>query len=75
MPGTAAFYSVNEAKKPAAKRVHHDNSACGPGKDIPFADKRYGKGPIGDEYRLCEDCETINKKEAAEKEAAARRRL
>jgi len=63
---TYAFYSVNEAKKAADKRVHHDNTDCGPGKAIPPSDKRYGKGPINDPYRLCEDCEAINK-EAAEK--------
>ena len=31
MPPTAAFYSINEAIKPALKRVHHNNSACPPG--------------------------------------------
>jgi len=64
MPYTREFYSVNEAKKPAAHRVHHNNSNCGPGKEIPFSDKLYGKGPPNDPYRLCDDCKAINKEEA-----------
>lgn len=52
MPKVAAFYSVNEAKKPAASQVHHDNSACPPGRDIPANERRSGTGG----YRLCHDC-------------------
>ena len=63
MPYTSEFYSVNEAKKPAANRVHHNNSACAPGRDIPQDERRPGKGPSGETYRLCEDCEKKNKEE------------
>ena len=42
MPKTQPFYSVNEEKKPAANRVYHDNSACPPGRDIPFSERRVG---------------------------------
>jgi len=64
MPYAPDFYSINEAKKPAGHRVHHNNIDCGPGKAIPLGDRRYGKGPLNDPYRLCEDCEAINKEEA-----------
>jgi hypothetical protein len=47
------FYSINEVKKPANKRRYHNNSECGPGKEIPKADKRAGT----DGYDLCEDCQ------------------
>ena len=53
---TAEFYSVNEASKPAANRVHHNNSACRPGQDIPPHERRAGTGG----YRLCEDCQKLN---------------
>jgi hypothetical protein len=65
MPYTPEFYSINEAKKPKEERVHHNNSACGPGGEIPRNDIRYGKGPSGETpYRLCDDCEKKNKKES-----------
>jgi hypothetical protein len=64
MPKMAKFYSVNEAKKPVDKRVHHDNDRCGAGISIPDEDRRPGEGPYKDPYRLCEDCEKINKDEA-----------
>jgi hypothetical protein len=57
MPRTADFYSINETKKPESKRVHHDNSACPPGRDIPQNERRSGTGG----YRLCEDCEKLNR--------------
>jgi hypothetical protein len=57
MPATPAFYSVNEAKKPAQNRVHHNNSACPPGRDIPQNERRSGTG----NYRLCEDCARLNR--------------
>lgn len=57
MPKVAAFYSINEAQKPASDRVHHDNSACPPGRDIPNWERRQGTG----NYRLCDDCERLNK--------------
>ncbi len=56
MPATATFYSVNEVKKPADKRVHHNNSACRPGQDIPYSERRTGTGS----YRLCDDCTKLN---------------
>ncbi|MDR3709470.1 MAG: hypothetical protein P4L33_14310 [Capsulimonadaceae bacterium] len=52
MPKTAPFYSVNEASKPAEKRVHHDNSACATGREIPVNERRSGTNG----YRLCLDC-------------------
>ena len=58
MPYTAPFYSVNEATKLATNRVHHDNSACAPGRDIPQHERRSGTGG----YRLCKDCEEKNKR-------------
>ncbi len=57
MPKVPVFYSVNEAKKPPDKRVHHNNSACVPGRDIPQNDRLPGMGG----YRLCDDCMKANK--------------
>ena len=56
MPYAPAFYSINEAKKPEANRVHHNNSACPPGRDIPQHERRPGTGG----YRLCNDCRRLN---------------
>jgi hypothetical protein len=56
MPATAAFHSINEVKKPAANRVHHNNSACPPGRDIPHNERMTGTGG----YRLCDDCAKLN---------------
>lgn len=56
MAKTEAFYSVNEANKPAANQVHHNNTDCGPGKEIPYWDRRSGDGG----YRLCDDCEKLS---------------
>jgi len=56
MPKVAEFYSINEAGKPAANRVHHNNSACPPGRDIPQHERRVGTGG----YRLCHDCKERN---------------
>jgi hypothetical protein len=56
MPKTAAFYSVNEEKKPAQNRVHHDNSSCRPGQDIPVSERR----PGANGYRQCLDCKKLN---------------
>ena len=58
MPKVTQFYSVNEAAKPANKRVHHDNGACRPGQDIPSNERRPGNGG----YRLCEVCEDLDRK-------------
>ena len=57
MPRVQEFYSVNEAKKPPANRVHHNNSACPPGRDIPQHERRSGTGG----YRLCHDCVELNR--------------
>jgi len=57
MPYTPAFYSVNEFKKPASQRVHHNNSACPPGRDIPQSERLSGNGG----YRLCDDCDRLNR--------------
>jgi hypothetical protein len=56
MPSTPAFYSINEVKKPAANRVHHNNSACPPGRDIPENERNSGTG----NYPLCHDCARLN---------------
>jgi hypothetical protein len=52
---TADFYSVNEEKKPLFDRVYHNNTSCGPGKEIPLADRRPGTN----NYRLCKDCQKL----------------
>ena len=51
------FYSINEARKPAPKRSYHNNDACVPGPAIKQNEKRNGTGG----YRLCDDCEKLNK--------------
>jgi hypothetical protein len=56
MPPVAPFHSINEIHKPAANRVHHNNSACPPGRDIPQHERRPGNGG----YRLCDDCAKLN---------------
>jgi hypothetical protein len=56
MPSTPAFHSINEYKKPEGKRVHHNNSACPPGRDIPQNERRPSTGG----NRLCEDCKRLN---------------
>lgn len=55
MPGIAEFYSTNESKKPEGKRVHHNNSTCVAGRDIPENDRRSGSAG----HRLCEDCRKL----------------
>jgi NADPH-dependent glutamate synthase beta subunit-like oxidoreductase len=57
MPATPTFHSVNEANKPAGHCVHHNNSACPPGRDIPQWERRSGTGG----YRLHEDCGRLNR--------------
>ena len=52
MPKVVAFYTINEDKKSAANRVHHDNNACASGRDIPQKERKLGTGG----YRLCQDC-------------------
>lgn len=52
MAQTYPFYSVNEALKPTNNRVHHNNDACPPGRDIPNWERRPGSNG----YRLCDIC-------------------
>jgi hypothetical protein len=40
MAKVSPFYSVNEADKRAAKRVHHNDDTCPPGRDIPKNERR-----------------------------------
>ena len=56
MPLVPAFYSINEIQKPLALRVHHNNSSCPPGRDIPNWERKPGTG----NYRLCDDCINLN---------------
>ncbi len=58
MPVVPAFYSINESKKPANQQVHHNNSACAPGRDIPQHERRAGTGG----YRLCTVCQEETRK-------------
>jgi hypothetical protein len=57
MTKVAEFYSINEDKKSASHRVHHNNGACPPGRDIPQHERKLGSGG----YRLCDDCERANR--------------
>jgi hypothetical protein len=36
MSWTPVFYSVNETLRPPLNRVHHYNSVCPPGRDMPL---------------------------------------
>jgi hypothetical protein len=56
MPLVAAFYSMKEAEKSLQHRVHHNNSNCPPGRDIPADERLTGTG----NYRLCHDCKKLN---------------
>lgn len=52
MAKVPTYYSVRQASKPEAHRIHHDNDRCFSGRDIPQHDRRDGdKG-----YRLCVEC-------------------
>ncbi len=57
MPRVTEFYSINEVLKPPDQRVHHNNSACPPGRDIPANERRAGTN----NYRLCRDCAELNR--------------
>ncbi|HEY2104310.1 MAG TPA: hypothetical protein VGH29_00905 [Candidatus Binataceae bacterium] len=57
MPSEAAFYSVNEVKKPRDLRVYHNNSACLVGRDIPQHERK--KGTAG--YGHCDECAKLNR--------------
>jgi hypothetical protein len=58
MPRVPDFYSINEAAKPPANRVYHNNGACPPGRDIPQNERRSGTNG----YRLCDDCAERNRR-------------
>lgn len=45
MPLVPAFYSVNEDQK-TARHVHHNNSACASGRDIPSWERKPGTGGL-----------------------------
>lgn len=47
---------ASPASPPAHNRVHHNNSACPPGRDIPSHERRQGTAG----YRLCDDCAKFN---------------
>ena len=49
----AAFHSMNEVNKPQKQQVHHNNSSCAPGRDIPAWERLQGSGG----YRLCDVCQ------------------
>jgi hypothetical protein len=51
------FFSINEVLKPYLNRVHHNNTACAPGRDIPEWERRPGTGG----YRVCDRCTDLNK--------------
>jgi hypothetical protein len=53
------FNSINEVKKPAEKRVYHNNSKCASGHDIPKKERREGSAG----YRLCQHCKDLNAKD------------
>ncbi|HSY35559.1 MAG TPA: hypothetical protein VK814_07415 [Acidobacteriaceae bacterium] len=57
MAQVPTFYSINEVKKPATQRVHHNNNTCPPGRDIPSWERKPGTNV----YRLCEQCESRNR--------------
>jgi hypothetical protein len=57
MANVYPFHSINEQYKPTSKQVHHNNSACPPGRDIPAHERRQGTN----NYRLCNDCAELNR--------------
>ena len=57
MPQVMRFYSINEVQKPSTLRVHHDNSSCPPGRDIPSWERKPGTGS----YRLCDVCSELDR--------------
>jgi hypothetical protein len=61
MPEVATFYSISEIQKQLANRVHHSNSACPRGRDIPSWERRPGTG----KFKLCGDCRRLNRETRA----------
>jgi hypothetical protein len=62
MANVPAFHSVQQAKRPAENRVHHDNDRCFSGRDIPQHDRREG----AEGYRLCVECTRLDEALLAE---------
>ena len=58
MSRVPSFHAINEPQRPTTHRVHHNNNACAPGRDIPKHERRPGDGG----YRLCHICEEENRK-------------
>jgi hypothetical protein len=52
----ADFYSVNELKKPEAKRRYHNNDRCGIGSKVPRAERLDRTGGC----QLCEECQRLH---------------
>ena len=57
MPTQPPFHSVKEAQKPPAGRIHHNNSECPAGRDIPRCERKQGDGG----YLLCPLCAGLNR--------------
>ncbi|MEX0682470.1 MAG: hypothetical protein WD904_07970 [Dehalococcoidia bacterium] len=52
MAKVPTFYSAQQAKKPEAHRIHHDDDRCFSGRDIPQHERLVGDNG----YRLCVEC-------------------
>ncbi len=52
----ADFYSVNELKRPEAKRRYHNNDRCGIGSKVPRAERLDRTGGC----QLCEECQRLH---------------
>lgn len=50
MPQTAAWHSIKE-------HVHHNNTKCGPGSEIPAHNRLPGTGG----KPICQDCAKLNR--------------
>jgi hypothetical protein len=56
MPNMQTFYSINQATKPIENRIHHDNTTCALGWEIPAKRKRDGTY----NYRICDNYAKVN---------------
>lgn len=61
MATVPAFHSVNQAAKPPAHRIYHDNDRCFPGRDIPQHERLQGDHG----YRLCIECTRLGSLQAS----------
>jgi hypothetical protein len=57
MPAVTPFHSANEKRKQAVERIYHNNDVCTLGRFIP--NRSRVPGTAG--YKLCPDCERLNK--------------